>query len=94
MTDIRTGKISDEYLPVHVLSVIIEGTCKRNNLGPVLQALLKVEKEIDTVFSLGIVSMAVGDQDEPLFKTLQQYGLPRPTRGKVNVGLGKPLYKG
>jgi hypothetical protein len=94
MTDIRTGKIRDEYLPVHVLSVIIEGTCKREQLGPVLEALLKVEKEIDTVFSLGIVSMAVGDGDEPLFKTLQQYGLKKPPRGKVNVGLGKPLYKG
>ena len=35
--------------------------------------------------------MAVGDGDEPLFKTLQQYGLKKPLRGKVNVGLGKPL---
>jgi hypothetical protein len=94
MTDIRTGKIRDEYLPVHVLSVIIEGTCKREKLAPVLEALLKVEKEIDTVFSLGIVSMAVGDGDKPLFKTLRQYGLEEPKRGKVNVGLGKPLFKG
>ena len=93
MTDIRTGKIRDEYLPVHVLSVIIEGICKREKLGPVLEALLKVEKEIDTVFSLGIVSMAVGDRDEPLFQILRQYGLAKPLRGKVNVGLGKPLYK-
>jgi len=91
MTDIRTGKIRDEYLPVHVLSIIIEGTCKREQLGQVLKALLKVEKEIETVFSLGIVSMAVGDGDEPLFKTLRQYGLNKPTRGKVNLGLGKPL---
>jgi ferredoxin len=91
MTDIRTGKIRDEYLPVHVLSVIIEGTCRRERLETVLQALLKVEKEIETVFSLGIVSMAVGDGDEPLFKALRQVGLNRPTRGKVNVGLGKPL---
>jgi len=94
MTDIRTGKIRDEYLPVHVLSVIIEGTCKREKLAPVLEALLKVEKEIDTVFSLGIVSMAVGDGDKPLFKTLRQYGLEEPKRGKVNFGLGKPLFKG
>lgn len=91
MTDIRMGKIRDEYLPVHVLSVIIEGTCKREQLSPVLEALLKVEKEIDTVFSLGIVSRAAGDGDEPLFRILQQYGLGRPTRGKVNVGLGRPL---
>jgi len=30
--------------------------------------------------------------DEPLMRTLDQYGINRPTRGKVNVGLGKPLY--
>lgn len=94
MTDIRTGKIRDEYLPVHLLSVIIEGTCKREQLGPVLEALLKVEKEIETVFSLGIVSLAVGDGDAALFKTLSHHGLERPERGKVNVGLGKPLYQG
>ena len=94
MTDIRTGKICDEYLPVHVLSVIIEGICKRPSLGRVLEALLKVEKEIDTVFSLGIVSRSAGDGDEPLFKTLRQHGLEKPKRGKVNVGLGRPLYRG
>jgi hypothetical protein len=37
--------------------------------------------------------MAVGDGDEPLFRTLRQQGLEKPKRGKVNVGLGKPLYK-
>ncbi len=91
MTDIRTGKIRDEYLPVQVLSVIIEGICKREGLGRVLEALQKVEKEIDTVFSLGIVSQAAGDGDEPLFRALRQHGLSTPQRGKVNVGLGRPL---
>lgn len=94
MTDIRTGKIRDELLDVHVLSVIIEGTCKRENLGPVLGAILRAEKEINTVFSLGIVSMSAEDADQPMIKTLQQYGINRPIRGKVNVGLGKPLYMG
>ncbi len=91
MTDIRTGKIRDEYLPVHVLSVIIEGTCKREQLGPVLEALLKVEKEIETVFSLGIVSMAVGDGDEPLFKTLQQIWPEKAAPREGERGLGKAI---
>ena len=94
MVDIKTGKIRSNFLSVHVLSVIIEGTCKRENLGPVLEAILKVEKEINTVFSLGIVSMSAGDDDRPLFQELQKYGINRPTRGKINVGLGKPLYIG
>jgi len=94
MTDVRTGKIRDELLGVHVLSVIIEGTCKRENLGSVLEAILKVEKQIETVFSLGIVSMSAEDADQPLMKTLEQYEIKKPLRGKVNVGLGRPLYKG
>lgn len=94
MTNIRSGKIRDDLLDVHVLSVIIEGTCKRENVGSVLNTLMKVQKKIDTVFSLGIVSMLDEDGDEPLMVTLERYGIDRPTRGKVNVGLGRPLYIG
>ena len=94
MTDIRTGKMQEDVLDVHVLSVIIEGTIQRDQMGPVIAAIQKVEKEIDTVFSLGIVSMLRGDNDEPLRELLEQYDVPWPTRGKVNVGLGRPLYTG
>jgi len=93
MTDIRTGKIRDDILDVHVMSVIIEGTVKRDRFGSVLEAIKTVEKQIDTVFSLGIVSMLSDDNDRPLMETLTQHGLPLPRRGKVNVGLGKPLFR-
>lgn len=94
MTDVRTGKLRDEYRDVHVLSVIVEGTCRRSAFDGALKAILKVAQEIDTVFSLGIVSYQRDDQDAPLFKILAENGLHLPTRGKVNVGLGKPLYTG
>lgn len=93
MTDIHSGKIRDDLLDVHVLSVIIEGTCRRDEFGHVLKAVLKAEKEVDTVFSLGIVSMVGEDKDEPLMKILEQYGIERPFRGKVNVGLGRPVFQ-
>jgi hypothetical protein len=94
MSDIRSGKIRDDILDVHVLSVIIEGTVKRNRLGSVLEAIKGVEKQIDTVFSLGIVSMLSDDEDRPLMETLTRHDIPLPSRGKVNVGLGKPLFSG
>jgi NAD-dependent dihydropyrimidine dehydrogenase PreA subunit len=94
MTDVRTGQLRDEYRDVHVLSVIVEGTCRRERFPQALQAILEVANEIDTVFSLGIVSYQRDDRDEPLFRALAENGLSRPTRGKVNVGLGKPLYVG
>lgn len=94
MTDPVSGKLRDDMLDVHVQSIIIEGTCRRDQIDRVLEALLEVEKEIDTVFSLGVVSMLIGDDDQPLMTALDRHGLPRPTRGKVNVGLGQPLYTG
>jgi len=54
---------------------------------------MRVAEEIETVFSLGIVSLKI-DDDEQLMKTLDECGIPRPTRGKVNVGLGRPLFTG
>jgi NAD-dependent dihydropyrimidine dehydrogenase PreA subunit len=93
MTDFKTGKFRDDVLDLHVLSIIIEGSVKRSDIKPVLEALMNVSKEIDTVFSLGVVSMKI-DDDEDLMKTLDECGIPRPTRGKVNVGLGRPLFTG
>lgn len=92
MTDIRSGKIRDDLLEVHVLSAIIEGTCRKDKFSKVLEAILKVEKEIDTVFSLGVVSLVGEDNDATLMKILEQSGVQKPFRGKVNVGLGRPVF--
>lgn len=91
MTDLNTGKIKDEYLNTRVLSVIIEGKCPMENLPNVLRALREVEGKIDTVFSLGLVSRVDADGKSPVPDILEKAGLPRPIRGKVNVGLGRPL---
>ncbi len=91
MTDLSTGKIRDEYLDTRVLSVIIEGKCPMSNLPVVLDALKRVEKQIDTVFSLGLVSRVDADGNSPVPSLVEKCGLPRPIRGKVNVGLGRPL---
>lgn len=91
MTDLATGKIKDEYLDTRVLSVIIEGKCPMENLPVVLEALRRVESRIDTVFSLGLVSLVDANGDSPVPALMEKAGLPRPVRGKVNVGLGRPL---
>lgn len=91
MTDFKTGKIREDLLNVRVLSIIVEATCPKEKLAAVLQALKRVAAEIDTVFSLGIVSVWDEAQNQHLKKVLQEGGLPEPIRGKVNVGLGRPL---
>lgn len=91
MPDLKTGKLVEECHDYHLLSVIIEGKCAEENLSNVIQALQKVETEIDTVFSLGII-LRVDEQGETkAFDCLPDLNIPYPHRGKVNVGLGRPL---
>ena len=91
MPDIRTGKLRDDCLDYRLLSVIIEGRCPEDRTKDVLKALQKVEKEIDTVFSLGLIGRVDKNGDCKALAYLDELGIPQPHRGKVNVGLGKPL---
>lgn len=91
MPDIKTGKLMDECLDYRLLSVIIEGRCEENKIKDVLKALQKVEKEIDTVFSLGLISRVDENGRCKALEYLDELGIPQPHRGKVNPGLGKPL---
>lgn len=91
MEDRRTGKIRAEYLPAHLLSIIIEGHCRIDQFPAVIAALREVEGQIDTVFSLGVISRVDADGYSPILAEIEKCGLPAPIRGKVNVGLGRPL---
>ncbi|SDF28742.1 indolepyruvate ferredoxin oxidoreductase subunit alpha [Sporolituus thermophilus] len=91
MSDLSTGKLVDECLNYHLLSVIIEAKCREDRLKDVLQALQAVEKEIDTVFSLGLILRVDEKGYNPALACLDELGIPQPYRGKVNVGLGRPL---
>lgn len=91
MTDVKTGKLMDDCLDTRMLSVIVEGHCEDKDFKNVMQALLKVKDEIDTVFSLGLIMRVDENCYNPVLKELDELGIPQPFRGKVNVGLGKPL---
>ena len=91
MPDHSTGKLREDCLDYRLLSVIIEGRCTEDRTKDVLKALQKVETEIDTVFSLGLISRVDENGHCKALEYLDDLGLPRPHRGKVNVGLGKPL---
>jgi NAD-dependent dihydropyrimidine dehydrogenase PreA subunit len=91
MPDLSTGKLIEECLDYHLLSVIIEGKCDEANLSGVLEALQQIEKEIDTVFSLGLILRVDEKGQTKALNCLNDLGIPQPHRGKVNVGLGHPL---
>lgn len=91
MEDLKTGKLRDDVLDINVLSIIVEGKCAINRFPDVIDALKEIEDDIDTVFSLGVVARVDENGDSVLFDMLNELNIPRPQRGKVNVGLGKPL---
>ena len=91
MPDLSTGKLIDECLNYRLLSVIVEGRCEEEKIKDVLKALMKVQHEIDTVFSLGLISRVDQNGHCKALECLDELGIPQPHRGKVNPGLGKPL---
>lgn len=91
MPDNSTGKLEDGCLDYRLLSVIIEGRCEEEKAKDVLRALKKVEKEIDTVFSVGLISRVDENGHCRALEFLDELGMPQPHRGKVNPGMGKPL---
>ena len=91
MTDLKTGKLKDDCLDYRLLSVIVEGKCKEEKLKDVLKALKDVSQKIDTVFSLGLISRVDENGQCSSLSVLDEVGIPQPHRGKVNVGLGRPI---
>lgn len=91
MTDLSTGKLKDDCLNTRMLSVIVEGSCEDKDFPNAMKALMKVKDEIETVFSLGLIMRVDENCYNPVLKCLDELGIAQPFRGKVNVGLGKPL---
>ena len=65
MSDRNIGKLKREYLDVHLQSIIVEGNCPIENFPRIIEALREVEGEIDTVFSLGVISRVDADGNSP-----------------------------
>lgn len=91
MPDSSTGKLEDGCLDYRLLSVIIEGRCEEGKAKDVLRALKKVEKEVETVFSVGLISRVDENGQCRALEFLDELGMAQPHRGKVNPGMGKPL---
>lgn len=56
-----------------------------------LTTLAVVEGQIDTGFSLGVITRVEENGNSTVLAEMGKLGLPLPIRGKVNVGLGEPL---
>ncbi|MBM4329662.1 MAG: 4Fe-4S ferredoxin [Deltaproteobacteria bacterium] len=93
MEDTRTGKMKDEILNEKVLSAIIEIKVKLERIPEFLKVLEKVQKEVDTVISLGAASRCLPDGSLPHMEWVRKAGYTLSPNGKTNLGLGRPLFK-
>jgi Pyruvate/2-oxoacid:ferredoxin oxidoreductase delta subunit len=93
MADTGTGKFKEDLLQERVLSAIIEFKIETGRLKGVLAAIKEIARQIDTVFSLDLISRVDADGDIPTTAVALEAGYsPRPNT-KTNVGLGRPLFE-
>jgi ferredoxin len=93
MVDVETGKIKEEVLNEKVLSGIIEMKTTLQRIPEFLRALESIQKEVDTVISVGIASKCLPDGTIPYEEWVQKAGYKFSANGKTNIGLGRPLFK-
>lgn len=91
LLDMKTGRFkSPEVRIERVLSAIIECKTTEEEGLEILRILQKVSREIDTVFSLGVVSRCIGGKI-PFKALMEAAGYSPLINGKLNLGLGRPL---
>jgi hypothetical protein len=79
-------------LKERVLSAIIEVNIPLQGLPVLVEALRQAADRIRTVFSLGLSYLACPPTENVLAEILPSAGIQVRPNGKINVGLGRPLY--
>ncbi len=89
--NVKTGKLKPELRNEKVLSAIIEFEVKPQQLKGVLQRLREISDQVETVFSVDLISFPEEEEKGPAIKTAREMGFPVYPNGKVNLGLGRTL---
>lgn len=93
MSDKSTGKFKEELLEEKVLSAIVELTVSQEKAKQVLETIYKTAEELDSFLSLDICSKVDAEGNIPHLQIVEELGVWYSENGKVNVGLGRPLYQ-
>lgn len=94
MSDPGTGRFKDEVLSEYVISAIIEFCVPLGRVPAVLKRLEEVSEEIESVFSLDLITRVGSNNELPTERLVKELGYCISTNGKTNVGLGRPLKVG
>ena len=94
MTDQKKGEFDPQIMNEKVMSCILEFSIKLENLDKILSAMRRVEKEIDCVFSAGVVAIADESGASKAEKIMREFGIGFDNYStKVNMGMGRPLFQ-
>ena len=93
MSDCIRGILKQDVLEERVLSAIIEFKLSEEKLSVILPALRRVADTLETVFSLGVISVLPLDGPDPVTERIRSLGFDLRPNGKVNLGVGRPLPK-
>ena len=91
MKNKQTGELKPEVRNENVISSIIEFKVGLDKVLGVVRALKKVAKNIDTVFSVGVISRVGVDGSIPVRSLLESERIDIRPNGKTNLGLGRVL---
>jgi NAD-dependent dihydropyrimidine dehydrogenase PreA subunit len=84
------GHINEDVKEERVLSAIIEFKIPSVKLPLVLEVIRSVETEIDTVFTVGLVSRMEEINPSEFINHVSSLGFQIRPNAKINIGLGKP----
>lgn len=90
MEDPKIGKFKTEIRNERVLSAILEFKVPISNLLDTLNILDEVGGKIQTVFSVGVISVTKDNQAENCRNLMLENNWNVKPNGKVNLGLGRP----
>jgi Pyruvate/2-oxoacid:ferredoxin oxidoreductase delta subunit len=89
----ETGELKKEILNEKVLSAIVECIVPLDKAQEVFRAIMEIAGAIDTVFSLDLICKVAPHGTIPLIQELEKAGVVSSINGKVNLGLGRPLFR-
>ena len=85
LADREKGLFPVELRGERVLSCIVEGKVKLEDLELTLSVLQEASKEIDTVFSLGLVTRLKDGFTSPIAPIINKMGLQTRPNAKINL---------
>jgi NAD-dependent dihydropyrimidine dehydrogenase PreA subunit len=94
LIDPKTGRFLDKYrdaINEKGRSAIIEFLVPKEKLPEMFEVCMGIAKEIDTVFTMDIISRTTPDGEVSLKPILEKAGIKVRINGKTNMGLGRPL---